>query len=147
MKQIDSRQISYTGIYTDSFLKKYTKRKDVDCIYLLSYKQEDYNVFDLTIVFKNKVSKKIEDKFDKLNTLFESENCIDSFGGKLRLLIDESSAYSILAMNPSEITRVRDLLSSQILYDKKGKYKKIAHQFDTYRTLEPYENSFQLRLK
>ena len=147
MKKMNSKQISYTSIETKSFLEEYEKRKDVDCIYLLSHEEKDYNEFDLVIVFNDGISKRTETRFNKLNNLFKKEDSINSFGGRLSLVADENTNYSMLASNASEIKRVRDLLSSQILYDKDGLYKKIAHQFDSYRIVEPYSNSFEIKLK
>jgi hypothetical protein len=149
MKKMHIEQEDYIKTETTKFLEEYKERKDVGCIYLLANEEHNLrrNNFNLVIVFENGVSKTTLKEFNKLNNCFSRRDSIESFGGLLTLVADDCTDYSNCADTPDSIKRVRDLLSSEILYDKEGEYTKIAHQFDTYRKVDKYSDSFNLDIE
>lgn len=122
---------------------KYSKDDNVECIYFLPFVENDERIFDLVIVFSEQVNL---DEVDKEISELNEKYCkkISEIGGKIVLLSDRSDKYSAVAMHYREVRRVRDLLSSSIIFDRSGEYIKIAHQFDKYSTMNKYRNIFEV---
>lgn len=124
---------------------KYSKDENVECIYFLPFAENDERIFDLVIVFSEQVNL---DSIDKEISELNEKYCkkIFEIGGKIVLLSDRSDKYSAVAMHYYEVRRVRDLLSSSILFDRSGEYVKIAHQFDEYNTMNKYDNILEVNI-
>ena len=129
---------------------KYKQDKNVECIYLTPFESEGEIIYDFVVVFKYlSNADKFEKETGKYNIKYKEEKLKSKFGGQIRLISDYSSAYEELALNPSRVNRVHDLLSSRTLYAKNGygrHYRRVAHQFDRYHTTNKYENIVNLRL-
>jgi hypothetical protein len=123
----------------------YKKKENVECIYLLPYETKQGNIFDLVIVF-SEFDKKSLTNIRKYNKEHEKPEIQEKCGGLITIVSDSELFYSGIAMERREIIRVKDLLSSHILYDKTGRYHKIAHQFDRYNTMEKYTNIVDIKL-
>lgn len=126
-----------------NLVNKYCNNSNVECIYFIPFIENDEMKFELTIVFSNKEDlSKIDNEISRLNKKYNKQ--INDFGGKLVLYADKCDNYSICAMHSYEVRRVKDLLSSTIIFDRSGKYNKIAHQFDQDNTMEKYDNIFEV---
>ena len=125
------------------------KNEKVECIYLMPYKNETENIYDLVVVYSDYETVKAKNKklMEYINTRINEKLNNKTIGGKLYITADGSRDYHIAAVESSEVAKVKDLLSSRVLYTKKGygrKYHKIAHQFDRYKTLDRYTNYIRI---
>ena len=129
---------------------KYKKNEDIECIYLLPFTIENENFYNLVIVSSSyETIDELEEKIEKTNKKQKQEIEKEIIGGELRISTDYCVYYDDEALNPSRVARVKDLLSSRILYTKKGYgryYYRVAHQFDKYNTVEKYNNLFAIAI-
>ena len=127
------------------------KNEDVECIYLMPLKADEENIYKLVIVYGSyrMALHKCENVIPAYRKWIEKNVDSESIGGELQLKVDHSGKYLKCAVNPSDVRRVDDILSSRILYTKKGygiKYHKVAHQFDRYHTTERYPEYFRIAI-
>ena len=129
---------------------KYKQDKNVECIYLTPFEDGGEIIYDFVVLFNNVDSaKKFRQEAREYNKKYGEEKIKERYGGHVRRYADLASCYEERALNPSRVNRVRDLLSSRILYAKKGygrHYCRVAHQFDKYHTMDKYNNIVNLRL-
>lgn len=129
---------------------KYKQDKNVECIYLTPFEDGGEIIYNFMVVFINlRDANKFDNEIRKYNRKYKEEELKSKFGGRIKLISDYASAYQEHALNPSKVNRVQDLLSSRILYAKKGygrHYRRVAHQFDKYHTVDKYDNIVNLRL-
>lgn len=129
-------------------VNKYKKNEDVECIYLLPHTTENGNFYNLVIVCTTYYTiGELEEEISQYN--IRQIKGKEKIGGELRILTDYSARYEETALNRSRIDRVKDLLSSRVLYVKNGygrHYYRVAHQFDKYNTMEKYDNCFRITI-
>lgn len=149
MNEITREQNNNLVTTVAKIVTKYKKNEDVECIYLLPYKTENGNSYDLVIVCGTYYTiDEFEEGIEKYNDKQNKEEK-EKIGGKLRVMTDYSARYEELAVNPSRVGRAQDLLSSRILYTKNGygrHYHRVAHQFDKYNTMEKYNKRFRITI-
>jgi len=151
MSNITKEQTNNLITTVATLVNVFKKNDGVECIYLMPFKTEEGNIYKLVIVYdsirttlaKTKTAirycnARITEKLDDKKT-----------GGKLHVVADYSIKYDEMALNPSKVDRVQDLLSSRILYTKEGygrKYHRIAHQFDKYNTVKRYSEYIRISI-
>ena len=127
------------------------KNEKVECIYLMPYKIETENVYDLVVVYSDYETVKAKNKklMEYINTRINEKLNNKTIGGKLYITANGSRDYHKAAVESRDVEKVKDLLSSRILYTKKGygrKYHRVAHQFDRYKTLGRYSNYIRIAI-
>ena len=138
MRKMRQEQKRYVLEEVKNTLEKYQTRTDVDCIYLLCYEEKGINNFDIVIVFEKELSVRIKKEFNKINNVFSYKDSIECFGGIIKLIGINSNRY----FECRDINLSQTLLSSEILYDKTGKYTKLANR---YGNIDLCKESFKLR--
>lgn len=122
--------------------KKYIARKNVECIYLLSYEQDKRDIYDFIIVSSD-LDKDMLREISEYNLVNRTKTKIMDFGAELKIVSDAPNSYSIMPFTFSEIDKTRLIKSSTIIYDKDGHYSQVARE----ETIGKFKNSFKYPLR
>ena len=107
------------------------KNKSVTCIYFAPYKGFGNilgNVLDITIVRNGSKDNDLDKQIKEYNLSHQEHDFIREFGFKILLETDIDIRYTLMALNPSECTRSKNLMNSVILYDESGKFTQIKEK-------------------
>ena len=144
MSELTKRQTENLVSLMAELIMKYKQDEKVECIYLTPYKDNDNIFYNFVVLFSDSASvDKFNTKAAKTNAKFRNEKLISKFGGQISEIADYADKYEECALNPRRLRRVRTLLSSKILYTKKGygrHYYRVAHQFDKDNTMEKFDS-------
>lgn len=129
-----------------TLVEEYSKDENVECIYLLPLVDDGKIYLYMFIVFLDCIE--FEKKMNELTELTEKyDNRVDEIGGRFIVDAIRNHYFRENAENMLELESVKDLFSSSILFDRNGKYYKIAHQFDQYyHYMEKYRNVLDVNL-
>ena len=129
---------------------KFQNNKNIECIYMCPYvnlEEPRHNVVNITLVSSDyQAADKIHKKNIEINKKYNNEEAIGKFGARIVITVDDGYKFDKMALNPSEVVRMRDLYNSKILYDPTSKYQEIKAEAEKWAPnpkshIEPYINA------
>ena len=147
MKQISYDQENYVIGTACHLSKNFSEKEGVECVYLLSYKDgnTDKYKYDLTVIFDKEIDEEVKDVFAKINSSFSNEEILEIFGGQFSLVADINYGFIGNAIN--QRNKGKNLVSSEILYDKDGEYIYLSKYLNERMNVKPYYNTFKFGIE